>query len=153
MSKVYKSIFVPEVQIDVANYLTEIMIKNYLDWQKMQYPKCPFWREEYVRENPSLARLAERYMLELTSMQQMLMVFSPDVIAEWLTSTKSAGFQLFKPGMKDRALWELYSRQIKLVKSLLKAGSVKKDDLILSDDKNKVLRTFVNTGTKSLLGM
>jgi hypothetical protein len=153
MSKVYKSIFVPEVQIDVANYLCELMMRNYMDWQKIPYPKCPFWRAEFASQSKLLKQLSERYVIELGGIQELLMVFSPDVIANLFTTKKVAGFKLFKAETKDRYLWELYCDQVKLVKSLLKAGSVKKEELVLSDDKNKVLRTFVNTGTKSLLGM
>jgi len=111
MEKEYKSIFVPETTIDLPNFLTEILIKNYLVMIKKPLPNCPFWRKEISEKDDFLQELAKRYVVELGNMKNLLKCFNPDVIAKYYTESRRTGFKLLKKENQMDILYQLYLLQ------------------------------------------
>lgn len=113
MSKEYKSIFVPEVSIDLPNFLTEIIIKNYLIMIKKPLPNCPFWRKDIAKEDNFLTELSKRYCIELANMKNLLKCFSGDVIAKYYTESKRTGFKMLRKENQMDVLYHLFLLQSK----------------------------------------
>jgi hypothetical protein len=113
MVKEYKSIFVPETTIDLPNFLTEILIKNYLAMIKKQPPNCPFWRKEVCQNDEFLMELSKRYVIELTNMKNLLKCFNADVIAKYYTDSKRTGFKMLKKENQMDVLYQLFLLQSK----------------------------------------
>lgn len=115
--KVYQSIFVPEIKIDIANYLTEILIKNYLNWLKIPLPKCPFWRKDIASQNADLKKLSNKYVAELTEVKELLFVFDPSVMAKDFIDNKRIGVKVIKKEQKSAIFETLIQKQISANKS------------------------------------
>lgn len=113
MSKIYKSLYVPETEIDLANYLTELLIGNFINMRKMNRPACPFWRKEICQNDPVLLELSKRYGIELAAMKNLLKVFDGDIIAKCITENRKVGFKLLKKENQAIFLYELFNLQIK----------------------------------------
>lgn len=110
--KFYTSYFVPEHKIDIANYLTEILIKNFLEWQKIPKPNCPFWRKEVSSNNPALKKLANKYIAELTEIKRLLHVFDASILAEDFIKNKRIGIKIIKKEFREKILLSLLEQQI-----------------------------------------
>lgn len=113
MSKVYKSLYVPEIEIDLANYLTELLIGNFINMKKWNRPACPFWRKEICENDDTLLELSKRYSIELAAMKNLLKVFDGDIIAKCITENRKVGFKLLKKENQAIFLYELFNLQIK----------------------------------------
>lgn len=127
MSKIYKSIFVPEHKIDIANYITEIIICNYLRMINKPRPASPFWRKDIASASPELTALCKKYQLELIGVKQLLKKFDADIIAKYYTESKRTGFKGLKKVNQTAILIELQKLQTqRLVKDQLD-NQTKKD--------------------------
>lgn len=119
--KLYKSIFVPEQQIDAANAVAEIIICNFLVYTKQSLPTCPFWRKEY---SANFVELSKRYGLELIGAKQLLKVFGIYTVMTYFATKKRIAFKnLTKPKQMD-IIYDLYLLQLK---------SVDESDKVLSE--------------------
>jgi hypothetical protein len=114
MTKEYSSRFVPDHKIDLANFLTEILVLNYLKQFKKNIPTVPFWRKEY---SESFADLSKRYYIELIGVKDLLKVFYPETIAEVFTQKKCFAFSYLKMENRYPILYELYKCQVKNIKN------------------------------------
>lgn len=99
--KLYNSVFASEIQIDEANYLTEILIKNYLHFIKCPLPNFPFWRKEYANQSQKITELSKRYQVELIGIKQLLRKFNAQSIAKDFVENKRF---LYKMGKKATQL-------------------------------------------------
>ena len=113
MSKIYKSVFTPDVEIDLANYLTELMISNFIDMKKWTRPSSPFWRKDISDGNPILEELGKRYGIELSAMKNLLKVFDGDIIAKYIIENRKVGFKLLKKENQAIFLYDVFNLQIK----------------------------------------
>lgn len=111
--KSYQSIFVPEHKIDIANYITEIIICNYLRMIKKPRPASPFWRKDIASASPELQALCKKYQLELIGVKQLLKKFDADIIAKYYTESKRTGFKGLKKINQTKILEELSKLQTK----------------------------------------
>ena len=114
----YNSIFVPEIKIDLPNFLTELLIRNYLEFNKKQLPTSPFWRKEISSQSRDLQDLSKRYALELTGIKQLLKVFSGSSISKLLIEKKYFAFKHLKKETQARFLYELFQIEIKQDKTV-----------------------------------
>lgn len=145
----YESIFEPELKIDVANYLAELVIVNFLNWQKKPIPKSPFWRKSISGDNTYLKQLAQRYTVELSGMKDLLEVFAPQVLAEYFRETKTVGFKLVKAETKQRILMELFKKQVLFIRSL---ENIQHRAVELANDKKPFMGTFTFVPKKNIIG-
>lgn len=111
----YKSIFVPEHEIDIANFLTEKIIRNFLNWQKKPLPQSPFWRKETKNNSKELDELAKRYQVELTAVKNLLKIFDQEAISRVL-ERGYVGIQRVKKENQAKILYEIYHEQLKIIK-------------------------------------
>jgi hypothetical protein len=114
----YKSIFVTDLDIDIANYVTEILIKKLLEKYKKPLPNVAFWQKDIANANSSLKYLHDNYIRELPEVRKYLKVFSPTNLIEVFNKNKiTSVFYLDKNSRKD-LIYDLYLNQLKHVKSL-----------------------------------
>lgn len=114
--KIYLSRFVPEHKIDVSNYITEQIIINFLNWQRLPLPNCPFWRKDYVNVNDNYQELSKRYNLELLGVKELLKVFQIEAVSSFIVQNKKIGFKFLTKEKQANFLYELFRWQIKLDK-------------------------------------
>lgn len=133
-TKQYQSLFVSEHKIDLANYITEIIICNYLAMLKKPKPASPFWRKEIAAHSPELVALSKKYQLELIGVKQLLKKFSGSTIAKYYTESKRTGFK----GLKKE-------NQIKILRDLEKLESSKiiktTEPLLFSESPEAIILT------------
>lgn len=125
--KQYKSIFVTEQTIDLANYITELLIKNYILMVKKPLPTCPFWRKEIAANDTFLQELSKRYALELIGIKNLLKVFDGNIITKYIIDQRKIGFKMLKKENQAIFLYDLFNLQIKkpAVKNIVIDTSVK----------------------------
>lgn len=127
MSKVYDSIFVAGLKIDQINYLTEILMRNYLHWLKRPVPNCPFWRKDIMENNKQLTDLGTKYQVEISEVKNLLKVFNEDTLVNYFLNKKPVMLKFLTKEKKSVVLYELYTLQLKLLKQekvISKADSV-----------------------------
>lgn len=112
-SKCYPSIFDPSIQTDIANYLTEILIVNFLKWQKKPMPSSPFWRKDIATGDKGLAELSKKYQVELVGVRNLLTLFSPKVLAEDFINNRRVGVKMVKKETQQKILFDLYQLHLK----------------------------------------
>ena len=111
--RAYKSTFAANMDIDLPNYLTELVMVNYLDLIKRSKPTSAFWKKDVMGQDDYLQDLAKIYFLELIGMKQLLKVFDPDIVAGYFLATKWSGFKRLKKDNQMKILYEFYLKQIK----------------------------------------
>lgn len=138
----YKSKFVHDLDITVAEYITEILISNFCSWQKISVPQRPFWKKEY--QSTTLDKeLAKRYIAEISYVHDLLKVFSPSVITEVFSKANPIGLRLVKVATREKIIYKLYEAQAKYIKSL-KCIKERVSELERIDNKLE----FVNTNAQ-----
>ena len=123
----YQSLLVPNLNVDIANYLTEILLVR----SKKDLPKgIEFWRKEFATQYKDAA---ERYICELTQIKKLLKVFSPIVVVDYFKATPKLWTVRFlkKEESKD-LIYNLFVNQYKYIQSL---KDLKKTELEFVDDK------------------
>lgn len=101
------------LDIDLPNYLTELVVKNFLVLFKRPMPTCAFWKKDIASQHDNLQDLAKMYSLELIGMKQLLKVFDGDVIAKYYTESKWTGFKRLKKANQQQIIYDLYQLQMK----------------------------------------
>lgn len=139
--KIYLSRFVPEHKIDLSNYLTEQIIANYLTWQKIPFPNCPFWRKDYVNTNDNYKELAKRYNLELLGVKELLKVFEIEAISSFIVKNKKIGFKFLTKEKQANFLYDLFKWQIKLEKNTPVENTI---ETVVITDKSEIKSFKVN---------
>lgn len=140
MNKQYSSIFVPETKIDIENYITEVIIVNFLNWQKQPIPKSPFWRADISNNNHGLDELRKRYIAELTGVKKLMKVFNPAVIMAYFQTSKMVGYTMVRAETKTKIIMELFNRQLKYADSLDKIVDVPIETTVFTNT-GKSIRT------------
>lgn len=116
-TKNYKSHFVPDLDIDVGNFITEMIVRNkLLNWKK-PLPTFPFWQNTY-QGDPKNKALTKDYYLELTEVRNLLKVFSANVLIECFKELKLHTLRYLKKENKMEVIYNLYGRQLKIMKEL-----------------------------------
>lgn len=103
----------PEHKIDLPNYITEIIIRNFQKMRNKPLPNCPFWRKEISCNSPELAELCKKYQLELIGVKQLLKKFDGDIIVKFYLESKRTGFKGLKKVNQVKILEALKAMQEK----------------------------------------
>lgn len=107
MSKNWESIFDPSKKVDAANFITEIIISNYLKWQKKPLPRSPFWQKAISEKSDVLKDLRTRYAAEVSMVKDLLRVFHFAVVAKFVKKTGVVGIRMVKAETRERMLAKL----------------------------------------------
>lgn len=118
MSKEHKSVFVTDLEIDIANFLTEVLFVQYFKAYNRPLPTGAFWKKEFTDVNPSFKKLAEKYNLEIQEIRKLLKVFSPAILSALITTYKISTLVYMKKEERKEMIYQLYLDQLKLVKQL-----------------------------------
>lgn len=143
----YNSIFVPEIEVDLPNYITELIIRNYCKFIKRPLPQSPFWRKEIAEQSQDLKDLSKRYQVELTCIKNLLLVFSPKVLVEYILNRNVIGIQLRKKQFQQEIYYDLCKAQIKFLSDLSTEDKIK----IRTENQKSFTKTKGASGT-NLLG-
>ena len=92
----FKSTFATEVETDAANYITELIMRNYFKLEKVAAPTFPFWRAEYKGQSPEIDKWTKRYVLELIGVKQLLKKYSAPTIVKFYSENYWPGFKELK---------------------------------------------------------
>lgn len=118
--KVYQSIFVTGLTVDITNYLTEILIKNWLVRWNKPIPQSPFWRKEITDKSPNLKDLGKRYTIEVSEIKNLLKVFNEVALIDFFKTYKPTTIKYLKLPERHKFTYELYAHQLKLLKAATK---------------------------------
>lgn len=113
MDKQFSSIFVPEEKINLPNYITELIIKNWLSFYKKPTPTSPFWRKDICANNTTLEWLSNKYSMEISAVNDYLKVFSPEVLIKILKKRNLITLKFLKLEWKKDLLNELFNEQLR----------------------------------------
>ena len=125
----YQSLIVPDLQVDIANYLTEIIVKRNAERFRVVLPKYEYWRKEYKGKHDELTT---RYIAELTQVKKLLKVFSAPVLIKYFKESKIISFRFVKKADMPPIIYDLFLAQIAYISSLKVSVSV------LAETENKV---------------
>jgi len=143
MDKKFKSHFIDE-QLDVANYITEFLIKKFAAKQNISLPSYPFWRKVYREKNSKqLDTLADRYSKEIIAIQRLLKVFDASVILSYLRETSWYSLFYLNTEFQKTIVFDLYKKQSRLDKS---AYEKTEEAPVVTEPE---LKTFTGTSTGS----
>lgn len=131
-NKEFNSLFLSNEKVDIANYITEHIIVNRCKIRKQNLPNSPFWRKDIVSNNKDLKELATAYIAELSNVHELLLIFSPRVILEFIKENHTGFIKLASAANKLNIIAGLYKKQIKYIKESLKQHSV--DNTIQSNE-------------------
>lgn len=129
MTKKYSSIIVPELEVDVANYITEIILKRKFKYKPDKLPKVEFWRKQYKDEFKDISNL---YIAELTMVKKLLKVFSPDVVLNTFKENNLFTLRFLTKEESASLIFGLFKSQIEYLDTL---SNLKKTELEMVDDK------------------
>lgn len=115
--KVAKSVFVKDLDVTPSQLLTELIIKNYCHWKKIELPNSPFWKKEYAI-NETLKFLSEKYKVEISYIKNLIKVFDISVLTKYFTESKPIGFRYAKKEQQALMIYELYQLQLKYLESI-----------------------------------
>jgi hypothetical protein len=114
----YNSNIVAGTQVDLPNYITELLIINQCKKYKKSIPTTPFWKKEYAGLNKDLSFLSKNYALELTAIKDLLLLFAPKVLLEYFKSTDLTTVRFLKKENRMTMLYRLCHIQVKYIRSL-----------------------------------
>jgi hypothetical protein len=139
----HDSNFVSGLKIKTSAYITELIILNKINWEisrgiKVSKPICPFWRKAH-QTTPDLQKLSDTFKLELTYVKNLLHVFSPKVLAEYIKKRGIITIR-FLPLEKQKALvFNLYSEEVEWQKekAIKKQNKIDETSLIVDVGERK----------------
>lgn len=111
--KLYHSLFVHDLEVDLPNFLTEILIRNYLNKFNKVHPRCAFWKKDVCQQFPELQELQKKYVVELIGIQQLLKVFNSEIIIKYFQDAKPWAIKYAKKPVQQSIIYDLYQLQIK----------------------------------------
>jgi hypothetical protein len=119
----FSSIFVANLEIDVANHICELVINNKLEWRakikkltQSNKPSCAFWRRDVLAINPQYRQLAKDYILELSYIKKLLMTFHPRVVIDYVKDRNVQTFAYLKLTDQQACIYNLWKLQVDRVK-------------------------------------
>lgn len=125
----YNSIFVADLKIDIANFVTETLIKNGLEQYKKALPNVAFWQKDIARVNTNLQNLHDRYIHELPEVRKYLKVFSPSNLLETINKNKYNSLFYLDKATRQTFVYELYLNQLRHVKTMEDTKSIETMDI------------------------
>lgn len=143
-----KSLIVPNLVIDLGNYLTEILIINQCKKFKKQVPSVPFWKKEYSGLNKDLFFISKNYGLELSAIKDYLLIFAPSVLIAEFHNSNLHTVRFLKKEERKELLYKLFNRQVKYIRSLENFDTVKFEAL---SNKSTTFENLPNFETKKNL--
>lgn len=123
-TRTYDSPSVPNLKVDVANYITEIILSR-----QGQLPGVPFWTKDHKDKYKDLCT---KYVAELTQVKKLLKVFSPTVVAKYVKENKVWSLRMVKKERVPYIIFDLFSAQLAYINTL---DNIDKAKLELLDDK------------------
>lgn len=120
MNKEYPSVFLPDKKIDLSNYLTEIIICNFLNWQKLPIPSSPFWQAAIANKSVKLDDLRKRYGMELAEIKNLQKVFSTESISQTFKELKPISVKQLKKENRSNLIYNLYINELAFQKQVKK---------------------------------
>lgn len=114
----YPSRFVAKLEVTIAEYITEILIQNYLVWQKKPMPRNAFWRKGITENSKEFKTLKNKFVAELTMVKDLIKVFSPSVVAKYFLEHKCVGYRTVKSETRLKILDGIYREQLIYNKSM-----------------------------------
>lgn len=111
----YQSLIVPDLSVDIANYLTEIIVTNNAARFKKNLPKYEYWRKEY---KDSHKEITNQYIAELTQIKKLLKVFSAPVLIKYFKESKIISFRFVKKEQMPLIIFDLFKAQIEYISSI-----------------------------------
>ncbi len=116
LNKEFQSHFLPDLKVDLSNYITELLICNYLKWQKQPIPNSPFWRKGITVNSEHLKELGKRYGVELSAVKDLLEVFTGSTIIKYFRENNTVGIKFVKKETQQRIIYELFKLELKFKK-------------------------------------
>jgi hypothetical protein len=114
-TKTYKSKFVPELDVDISNYLTEILISRNWKYKGNKVPPLAFWTKEH---KDNYKELVTDYVYELTQVKKILKVFSPGVVLSYLKNNEISSLRYIKKEDFKDMLFGLFKDQLSFLNTL-----------------------------------
>lgn len=148
----YKSIFAPDLEITLAQSLTEIIIKNYCGWQKIPLPQSKFWQKQY-QTNTVLKDLGKRYGIEISGIHDLLKVFSGSVIASYFSEKNTACYKLGRKATQEKIILDLFEKQIEYIKSLDKMKDRVSEFETINNKTEYISNHFEHKDKNSVIGL
>jgi hypothetical protein len=127
-TKIYKSLFVLDLDIDVSNYITEIIISRYWEF-KNKIPPVPFWQKEY---KDNYKKLTDSYVYELTQVKKLLKVFSPAVVLYYIKNNNITTLRYAKLEDTKEIIFGLFKNQLIFINQI---KEISKNELEKENDK------------------
>lgn len=115
---VYKSLIVPDLEVDLGNYLTELLIINQCKKFKKPIPTTPFWKKEYAGLHKDLLFISKNYGLELSAIKDYLLIFAPSVLIAGFQKKNLHTIRFLKKEERKELMYELCLQQVKYIRSL-----------------------------------
>ncbi len=149
MDKVYKSRFVSDLDITIDSFIAESIMLNHIAFlsrknNKINKPTCAFWRNDIAKNDNFLLELKTRYINELTYVKNLLKVFSPKVIINYINARGITTFRYQVLNKQQIIIYNLFNDELKHQKAVKEqAGKVQKlsGDLVTTVEKKKTQKT------------
>lgn len=122
----FKSLFAPHLDVGEAEYITELIILNKINYQKSEKPKCAFWRKDLSDNYDKFKHLAKSFTLEISYVKNLLKYFHPAVIISHVKTSKLGTFRYLKLPNQQRLIYELYQADLKYKKEMKETQKNKK---------------------------
>lgn len=142
----YESIFAPGLEVNISEYITEILIRNFLNWQNQPLPKSAFWRKGISEKSPALDKLKKRFVAELTAVKELVQVFSPSVVARYFVDNKTIGIRMVKAETRKTVIEGLFKKQLEYNRRMWEHAA---SDLEKMEDKRIFTKVSGAFGTKN----
>lgn len=139
MNKEYKSIFVPNLSVNIENYITELILSNKIEWdikkgKNISKPHCAFWRKDIAKNHPQFAQLTKDYIVELTYIKDLLKCFSGPTIIGYIKKRNLITFRYLDLEKQKTVIYNLWREECEhkknMAKQVKKANSVNIEDTI-----------------------
>lgn len=128
-TKLYQSLIVPNLNVDIANYLCEIVLTRKFKYKPDRLPKVEFWRSQYKNDFKELQNL---YIAELTQIKKLLKVFSSEVILKFFKENDYYTIRFLTKDQSKELIFGLFIKQYEFIQSL---KDIKKTEIELVPDK------------------
>lgn len=148
-TKRWESIFDPSKKVDEANFITEIILSNYLKWQGKPLPRSPFWQKAISENSDVLKDLRKRYAAEVSAVKDLIKVFDFPAVARYAKRTKMVGIRMVKAETKDKILVGLFKENLEYRKEI-EQSAVAAEAAKAMEEEAMALPEFIETKNLSI---
>ena len=106
-AKLWNSLFVTNLVVDLPNYITEIILLNWCKRWNKPIPNCAFWRKEISEQSAIWKELRKRYIAELTQIKSLLKKYDYTILIDKLKKDKITTIRYLKKYEKDKFIRDL----------------------------------------------